>query len=474
MVNSVLMFPIKMYCKCALFATKNVVCNAIFFILSLYTHIWRMEMKRLIDQKLKEWKDREDRMPLLLVGARQVGKSHSVLEFGKKNYSDVIMFNFESGTKLREIFDGDLEPRRIVIELEKYSGRSILPHTTLLFFDEIQACGKAITSLKYFCEEAPEYHIIAAGSLLGSYLRREKTSFPVGKVNLLTMYPMTFFEFMEEMNPFAIPLIQRSFDNNETDRSHEKMLELYRTYLFTGGMPKAVLKWKQTNDPNQVRLAQYEILTMYEGDMGKYTTPFEEVKNKAVYKSIPAQLAKENKKFQYSVIGSRARAVDYETNLDWLISSGLVLKCQRATRGELPLISFIDMTSYKVYLNDVGLLNAKSDIPFNTILSQTEVSGESKGVMAENYVMQELTANGFTPYYWGVHRKAEVDFLVQNKEGSVIPIEVKSADNVMAKGLREYVKQFYPKYSIRISSKNFGFDNGIKSVPLYAVWCIRR
>jgi predicted AAA+ superfamily ATPase len=253
------------------------------------------------------------------------------------------------------------------------------------------------------------------------------------------------------------------------------MMDLYRTFLFTGGMPKAVSKWKETNDPDLVRMVQHEILTVYSGDMGKYSSPAEQVRTEAVYGSIPAQLAKENTKFQYSVIGSRARATEYEDSLKWLISAGLVLKCQRVTRGEMPLAAFIDMNSYKVYMSDVGLLNAKSDIPYNMIMSRPHgISGGSRGAMAENYVMQELTANGLIPYYWGVHGKAEVDFLVQDREGKIIPIETKAADNVMAKGLREYTKEFSPEYSIRISSKNFGFDNNIKSVPLYAVWCIRR
>jgi len=432
-------------------------------------------MKRLIEKDLEKWKNSKDRMPLLLVGARQTGKTHSVLEFGGKHYSNTVMLNFESGSSLKEIFNGDLEPKRIIRELERHSGQSIIPKETLLFFDEIQACGRAITSLKYFCEQAPEYHIIGAGSLLGSYLVREKTSFPVGKVNLLVMYPMTFREFLEEMNPFAIPLIQESFDKNRSDPANENMMELYRTFLFTGGMPKAVSRWKETKDPNKVRMAQHEILTIYTGDMGKYSTPAEQVKTEAVYDSMPAQLAKENTKFQYSVIGSRARAVSYEDSLKWLISAGLVLKCQRVTEGEMPLAAFVDMNSYKVYMSDVGLLNAKSDIPYNMIVGRAHnISGGPKGSMAENYVMQELTANGFTPYYWGVHGKAEVDFLIQDGEGRIIPIETKAADNVMAKGLREYVKEYSPEYSIRVSSKNFGFDNGIKSVPLYAVWCITR
>ncbi|MCL2031656.1 MAG: DUF4143 domain-containing protein [Methanomassiliicoccaceae archaeon] len=430
-------------------------------------------MKRSIEPKLLDWKNSKGRKPLLLVGARQVGKSHSVIEFGRANYANIVVFNFEGNETLRKIFDMDLDPERIVTELEGFSSQTIVPQETLVFFDEIQACGRAMTSLKYFYEQCPDYHIIAAGSLLGSYLVREPTSFPVGKVNILTMYPVTFLEFLTEMNPAAIPLIKEAFEKNVQLTLHDKMLELYRMYLFTGGMPEAVAIWKDRRDPVFVSMVHQDILTMYIGDMGKYSSPADQVKTRAVYNSLPAQLAKENKKFQYSVIGSRARAADYEAGVDWLESAGIALRCRKTGAGEIPLASNVDLTSYKIYMNDVGLLNAKSSVPPITILSErSNISGGAKGAMAENYVMQELTANGLEPYYWESNGKAEIDFVVQMND-KVIPIEVKAADNVKAKSLQEFVKKYSPEYSIRASAKNFGFDNGIKSVPFYALWCIQ-
>jgi len=430
-------------------------------------------MKRLINHKLEEWKIKKDRKPLLLVGARQIGKSHSVLEFGKANYANVVLFNFETSDELKRIFDGDLDPKRIIRELEGFSRQTITPKNTLIFFDEIQACGKAITALKYFCEQAPDYHIIAAGSLLGSYLVKDFVSFPVGKVDRLVMYPMTFQEFLMEMNPQIIPLIEESFANNKPLTLHDKALELFRTYLFTGGMPKAILEWKDRQEPVFVSAIHQEILSVYVGDMGKYSTPTEQVKTRAVYDSLPAQLAKENKKFQYSLIGSNARAVQYELGLEWLKSAGLILKCQKTKKGEIPIASYADLNSYKVYMSDVGLLNTKSGVPSIVILSEkAQMATESKGAMIENYVMQELVANDLIPYYWESDNRAEVDFIVQLSD-KVIPIEVKAADNVKAKSLQVFIGKYSPAYSIRVSTKNFGFENNIKSVPLYAVWCIK-
>jgi hypothetical protein len=238
-------------------------------------------------------------------------------------------------------------------------------------------------------------------------------------------------------------------------------------------MPEAVATWKERRDPVFVSNVHQDILTMYIGDMGKYSSPADQVKTRAVYNSLPAQLAKENKKFQYSVIGSRARAADYEVGVDWLGSAGIALKCRKTRIGEIPLASNVDLTSYKIYMNDVGLLNAKSGVPPIVIISErSNMSGGAKGAMTENFVMQELTANGLEPFYWESNGKAEIDFVVQMND-KVIPIEVKAADNVKAKSLQEFVKKYSPEYSVRVSAKNFGFDNGIKSVPFYALWCIQ-
>ena len=444
-------------------------------------------MERLIEAKLLDWKQRLDKMPLLISGARQVGKTTTIFEFGKTHYANIAVLNFENNEPLAAIFDKDLNPARIVFELESLSGQSITKESTLIFFDEVQDCPNALTSLKYFCEQAPGYHIIAAGSLLGVALNRNKkkkknddgeydtrtVSFPVGKVDILTMYPMTFEEFLSSVNPHLLSAIIESYTHNAplSQPLHEKALELYRTYLYVGGMPKAVLEHIEKQDYDFVRIRQNEILSLYSSDMVKYTTQSEQIKINAVYNSIPRQLAKENKKFQYSIIGSHARAASYEIGLAWLKSAGLVINSTKAREGKMPLAYYVDSLSYKAYMSDVGLLNAKSNAPKNLVLSGG-IGGGAKGAMTENYVAQELTANGHTVYYWESDGKAEVDFVIQLGD-DIVPVEVKAADNVQSKSLKIFVSKFSPAYSIRVSSKNFGFENGIKSVPLYAAFCIR-
>ncbi len=435
-------------------------------------------MKRLIEQQLKAWKNKKDKMPLLIYGARQVGKTTTIFEFGKSYYPNIIVLNFESNPALHSIFEGELNPEKIINKLEALTGQSIIKGHTLLFFDEVQTCPAALTSLKYFCEQAPEYHIIAAGSLLGVSLyqgqgEQNKLSFPVGKVELLTMYPMTFEEFLAQANPFLLNAIKNAFASNTplTNALHIKALELYRNYLFVGGMPRAVAAFLLKGDTEYVRLYQNEILSLYAADMAKYTSRSEQVKIMAIYNSIPYQLAKENKKFQYSIIGSNARASSYEVGLHWLTSAGLVIKCKKAREGKLPLAFYEDRLSYKIYMSDIGLLNAKSNIPCSSITAQISIGGEAKGAMTESYIAQELLANGHQLYYWESKGKAEIDFVIQLND-NVIPIEVKAADNIQAKSLKQFVNKYAPAYSIRISSKNFGFENNIKAVPLYAVFCI--
>jgi len=298
-------------------------------------------------------------------------------------------------------------------------------------------------------------------------------SYPVGKVTPITIYPMTFQEFLMEINPHIMSQIQECFDANRLMSAllHDKAIELYRTYLFTGGMPKAVLEYSTKKSPDFVRLAQNEILTLYYSDTGKYSTASEQIKINAVYDSIPYQLAKENKKFQYNLISSAARAATYEEGLHWLINAGVVIKTSKVKHGWYPLASFVDGLSYKIYMNDVGLLNAKSNISYNRIMAN-DLASITRGGLAENYVASELAANGLLPYYWESEGKAEVDFTVQIGD-DVIPIEVKSAENTQAKSLKTYIEKYEPKYAIKISAANFAFVNGIKNVPLYAVWCIK-
>ena len=411
-------------------------------------------------------------MPLVLLGARQVGKTHTILSFGKTLYRDIAVFNFENNNPLKAIFEQDAEPERIISELEKYSLRRITPEV-LIFFDEIQACPKALTSLKYFTEKAPMYSIIAAGSLLGVAVNREGFSFPVGKVDRMGMYPMNFEEFLLALGEkeLAANIKNAYADDTALPRNiHQKAMDLYGVYLVTGGMPRAVSEYIEKKDFDFVRIVQRGILADYDADMVKYASGSDSVKIRAVYSSIPAQLAKENRKFQYSLIGSNARAVTYEVGLQWLSDAGLIYKCGKVTEGKIPLKNYADLLSYKIYLNDVGLLNCHSDTPPALVLSG-KFGGEAKGAITENYIMQQLVSNGLTPHYWESQGKAEVDFVLQSGT-SVLPIEAKSADNTKAKSLSVFTSKYDVEKSVRISSKNFGFENNIKSVPLYAAFCI--
>lgn len=430
-------------------------------------------MERKIVNVLKRWKTSSNRMPLIIHGARQVGKTYTALSFGREQYKNTAYFNFEDSVELSNIFKRDLNPGRIIKELSAKSGQSILNGETLIIFDEIQACERALTSLKYFCENAPEYHIIAAGSLLGVAINREKFSFPVGKVNMITLYPLDFEEYLWAFGKEQIvELVHNCFDNNEPLSIHETAMDLYRSYILTGGMPQAVVEYLREKDYNFVMASQKNINDAYIADMAKYATPNETTKIMAAFNSVPAQLAKDNRKFQYKIIKSGARAYEYETPLDWLKASGVIIKCHKVTEGKLPLSVFSDNTSFKVYMTDTGLLCSKFSIPANAILVDMPSFEGFKGALAENYVASVLVTNGYTPYYWESKGKAEVDFLIQDRDGNIIPIEVKSSDNVRSKSLNQYVSKYKPKYSIRISARNFGFENGIKSIPLYAAFCI--
>ncbi len=430
-------------------------------------------MKRKIVDKIKVWKTSSNRMPLILYGARQVGKTYTALSFGKEYYKNTVYFNLEDSVEVAGIFERDLNPERIIKELSAKSGQTILKGDTLIFFDEIQACERALTSLKYFCENALEYHIIAAGSLLGVAVNREKYSFPVGKVDMLTLYPLDFEEFLWALGKADLAeLIRSSFEANEPLSLHDTVMDLYRIYLVTGGMPRAVLEYIEKQDFNFVLAAQKTINDAYIADMAKYATPMETTKIMASFNSIPAQLAKDNRKFQYKVIKSGARAYEYEAPLDWLKASGVIIKCNKVNEGKLPLTAYADGSSFKVYMTDTGLLCSKFGIASNAVLVEMARFDGFKGALAENYVCSALTTNGYTPFYWESQGKAEVDFVIQDKDGNIIPVEVKSSDNVKAKSLAQFVGRYNPPYSIRISAKNFGFENGIKSVPLYAVFCL--
>lgn len=427
-------------------------------------------MYRKINEKLKEWKNSRGRLPLLIRGARQVGKTYSVVQFGKKNFQNIVYINFETSKELQKIFDYDLNPGRIVRDLSVYTGETISEKTTLIFFDEIQACSRALASLKYFAEEAPGYAVIGAGSLLGVAFNREKESFPVGKVRILTMYPLDFEEFLiAERGSDAVAVIRESFRKFEPCHLHETFTDIFRTYVYTGGMPAVIKEYLDSRDYLMSDIVKKDISDSYIADMAKYAGRDETVRIIAAYRSLPAQLAKENRKFMYSVIKSGGRAAEYGSAIDWLRSAGVVLDCRRVSECRLPLDTYADPSAFKLYHCDTGLLAAMTGISGKDIISRA--GSGFRGALAENSVATALTASGYSLYYWESQGKAEVDFLIQ-KEGEVIPVEAKSADNVRSRSLALYISRYRPPYAIRISEKNFGNENNIRSIPFYAMFCI--
>lgn len=433
-------------------------------------------MERLITKKLLEWKNAKSRKPLLLKGARQVGKTYVLLDFGKNYYDNVVYLHFEGNTEtLNKIFEPDLNPKRIIDEISVYSKQSVTPEKTLIIFDEIQACERALTSLKYFCEEAPEYHVVAAGSLLGLAINRGKFSFPVGKVDIITMYPLSFEEFLNATVP-SLRLVEKIKDAYKTltplaSVYHDSALDSYRKYLVIGGYPAVVKTYLETESFDAVRSVQAGISDSYISDMTKYATPNETIRSIAIFNTLPSQLGKENTKFQYAVIKSNARAKDYELSLQWLKASSVVWENVKVTEGKLPLTVYEQLDSFKIYYSDVGLLCFKSGILPQDVLVNGATSDRMRGLLAENYVAEQLSALGYRLNYWESNGKSEVDFVIR-RDDSAVPVEVKSADNVRAKSLKVFVDKYNPKYSVRISTKNFGFENNILSLPLYAIFCL--
>lgn len=424
-------------------------------------------------QRLVQWKDQQDgRMPLVLHGARQVGKTYTLNEFGEKYFENVVYVNLETNLAVARYFDEDISPDRLIRFLETYSESEIIPGETLIIFDEIQACERALTSLKYFCELAPEYHIAAAGSLLGVAIHREKYSFPVGKVESMTMHPIDFEEFLWAVGEERLSIeIRRCFESMEAmaEALHKKAIEYYRYYLLVGGMPKCVETFARTGKLVHIPAIQNEILNNYVADMAKYASNADAIKIRACFNSIPAQLAKENKKFQYKVIQKGGSATVFGASIEWLVQAGVVMKCQRIDQAVNPIPVYSDLSSFKLYLCDVGLLITKSGMSQHTVLT-----GESNlfmGSVAENYVAQALTTNEHTLFYWSSEHTAELDFVLQ-KEDDIIGVEVKKGVKVQSRSLSVFIQKYTPSYSIRFSEKNFGRGDNLLSVPLYAAFCV--
>ena len=430
-------------------------------------------MKRQIINDLIKWKDSSNRKPLIIHGARQVGKTYIIKEFGKQYYDNVIYVNFETNKQLSDQIDKSIDAKFIINKLELFYGEKIIPGKTLIVFDEIQSNERALTSLKYFCEDAPDYHIIAAGSLLGIAINRENYSFPVGKVQMINMYPLSFKEFLIVIGrENLIEEIKTHYNSNrKIDKDlHELCLQLYRTYLVVGGMPEAVKTYLQEGKVIAALDVQAMILDSYVRDMTKYADSSESNKIISAFNSIPVQLAKDNQKFQYKVISRGGTSSIFGSAILWLKNSGIVNQVFKVN-PKMPLEMYKDLASFKLYMSDVGLFVNKAKYPLYQIDLKTQPAMISMGPLTENYVANELRVNGYDLYYWESKGKAELDFVIQ-KQTDIIPIDVKSNTHIKSRSLNLYMKENEPKYSIRISEKNFGFENNIKSVPLYAVFCI--
>lgn len=429
-------------------------------------------MYRKIKEELDKWKE-DYKMPLMLVGARQTGKTYILEDFCKKNFDNYVYINLDKEENIGEIFEETIDPDKIIEKIEIIKNVIINPTNTIIFLDEIQVSERAITSLKYFCESDKPYKIVCAGSLLGVKINRFKSSFPVGKVIIKYLYPMDFEEYLIALGENKlIDEIRMHYVSNIAlmHPIHEKALDLYKKYLVLGGMP-ALINNFISNDYNISHVnfeLQEQIITSYLADMNKYTENSEGIKNSQIYNSIPKELARVNNVFKYSIVDKDARKIRYESSLEWLLASNMLLRCDLTEKNESPLKAFVNSDKFKLYLSDTGLLRALSNLDYSEIL--LDKNEMYKGVLIENYIACEFYPKFKELHYFNFDRY-EIDFLIKI-DGDIIPVEVKSGRRVNSKSLNEYIKKFNPKYSIRISSKNFEFENNIKSVPLYAVFCI--
>ena len=432
-------------------------------------------MYREIIKKLEEWKDKATRKPLLLTGVRQCGKTYIVKEFAGKHFKSHVYVNFESEEKLSGIFEYDFDVKRIVAELERNYKTKIVPGETLVFFDEIQACPRAITSLKYFCENMRELHIVCAGSLLGVALKRNQVSFPVGKVNRLQLYPMSFKEFViaNGREDLVETFSEWPVDREIPELYKTPMNKLLKEYYIVGGMPEVVKTWIETGNFEEVENVQKEILSDYADDFAKHA-PIEDVpKIRWIWDSVPVQLAKENNKFIFSHVKEGKRSAELEDALQWLVDAGLLIKTELVEKPEIPLDGYADKTYFKVYMSDIGLLRARSKVSPDIILEGSENYKRFKGAFAENYVLNELKSIGKQPFFWRSGNTAEVDFVYED-DGEFIPVEVKSADNTQAKSYKQFCEKYKPKRGVKLSEKNIAEKpcefTVTYSIPLFLGW----
>ena len=426
-------------------------------------------MERFLISELEKWKYKKNRKPMVLMGARQVGKTWLMKTFGERNYKKVAYISFYNNQAMKNIFESDYDIKRILPYLNIEAGFSITPEDTLIIFDEIQNAPKAFESLKYFYEEAPEYHIIVAGSLLGVALH-QGVSYPVGKVDLLNLYPLSFREFLYAMDEKSLADALITKDYNLINNFSEKYIYHLKNYYFVGGMPEVVDSFRQNHDYNEVRNIQKNILSQYKGDFGKHASANEITKINMVWDSIPMQLAKENKKFFFGKIKEGARSSEFEIAIQWLTDSGLVHKVNRVTEPKLPLSAYKNFSIYKLFILDIGLLCAMSELDAKTILDENNLFVEFKGALTEQYVLQQLICDtNYTPYYFGTDKATfEQDFLIQ-KENEIIPIEVKASTNVRSQSLKIFSEKYKPKLSVRFSLLPYCDQTWMINIPLFAV-----
>jgi uncharacterized protein len=419
--------------------------------------------------ELQAWKESPIRKPLILRGARQVGKTWLLQEFGRTAYSKCIYVNFEDTPALQSIFSNDFDIERIIDILQIHAQTTIVPENTLIILDEIQTAERGLTSLKYFCEKAPQYHVIAAGSLLGMGLHSQ-VSFPVGKVDFMDLRPLSFGEFLLALNESAMLEALRKHNWGVVNVFHEKLTVYLRYYLYIGGMPEVVDTFIRTRDWQMVRSIQLRILHAYEGDFSKHI-PIELIPRiRMIWQSIPAQLAKENKKFVYGVMKEGARAKDFELAIQWLVDNGLLLRSYRVSKPGMPLIAYQDPAAFKLFLHDVGLLSAMATIPIQSLLEKDILFTEFKGALTEQYVMQQLrvVSNRYIGYWTNDRSTSEVDFVYQEQE-KIIPMEVKAGKNLNAKSFKLFCEKYQPETAIRTSLSTYQEESWMVNLPLYAV-----
>ena len=426
-------------------------------------------MERSIIEQLKEWKNSPLRKPLILAGARQVGKTYILKEFGKREYKHVAYVNCDNDPDVAGLFAEDYDMKRVLLVIGALTGQPIIPGETLIILDEIQELPKGLSALKYFCEDAPEYHVAVAGSLLGVALHRGESA-PVGKADIIRLFPMSFEEYLMARGEEQVLKILLSKDWTTISLLHEKLTKLLREYYFVGGMPEAVTTFLETNDANQVRRVQENILFLYRSDISKHVSAEEATRIGMVWQSIPSQLAKENKKFVYGAVRKGARAKDFETAIQWLVDAGLIYKVSRVREVGMPLKFYEDANAFKLFLLDVGLLGAISEMEPAQMLMSNNAMTESKGAFTENYVLSQLkTLSGIATYYYSREdSRLEVDFVVQH-QGHVIPVEVKAEENLKSKSLKAFMDKHENLHAVRLSMSPYREQDWLTNYPLYAV-----